>query len=97
MHFLFLLFNLLDKRLLVVEGELASTLKAGKRESNTLSAIIRDAWDSSDLRTMTKNSPAKATGAHISIIGHITLAEFQKTLGETECLNGFGNNLRDFF
>lgn len=80
-----------DKRLLVVESELASVLKAGKRESNTLSPIIRDAWDSSDLRTMTKNSPAKATGAHISIIGHITLAELRKTLGETDCLNGFGN------
>jgi hypothetical protein len=80
-----------DKRLLVVESELASALKAGKRESNTLSPVIRDAWDSSDLRTMTKNSPAKATGAHISIIGHITLAELRKTLGETDCLNGFGN------
>jgi hypothetical protein len=74
-----------------VESELASALKAGKRESNTLSPVIRDAWDSSDLRTMTKNSPAKATGAHISIIGHITLAELRKTLGETDCLNGFGN------
>ena len=61
-----------DKRLLVVEGEFASVLRVGQREGNTLSPIIRTAWDTGDLRTMTKNSPEKATGAHITILGHIT-------------------------
>jgi hypothetical protein len=30
------------------------------------------AWDGGTLNTMTKQSPAKATGAHISISGHIS-------------------------
>jgi hypothetical protein len=80
-----------DKRLLVVETELAATFKVMNREGNQLSAIIRQAWDSGDLRTLTKNTPAVATGAHISIIGHITDAEVTRHLGEVEAANGFGN------
>jgi hypothetical protein len=81
-----------DKRLLVVEPEFASVLQVMWREKNTLSAIIRQAWDSTGvLRTMTKNSPAKATGAHVSIIGHITRDELLRHLTETEAANGFGN------
>jgi len=80
-----------DKRLLVVEPEFAQVLKVSSRENNTLSATIRMAWDSGDLRTLTKNSPACATGAHISIIGHITKAELLRHLSSTECANGFAN------
>src|SRR5262249_21214516 len=58
-----------DKRLLVFEKEFASPLRVMGRDGNTLSVTIRDAWESGDLRTMTKNSPAVATGAHISIVG----------------------------
>ncbi len=61
------------------------------REGNTLSATIRQAWDGGRLRTMTKNSPTRATGAHISIIGHITKAELLRHLGDTEAANGFAN------
>src|SRR4030095_14980348 len=61
------------------------------REGNTLSPVIRCAWDSGDLRTMVKNSPAKATGAHISIIGHITRDELRRLLTQTESANGFAN------
>jgi len=80
-----------DKRLLVLEGELASVLKVMGREGNTLSPVIRQAWDGDRLRTMTKNSPTKSTGAHISIIGHVTKAELLRHLGETEAANGFAN------
>jgi hypothetical protein len=80
-----------DKRLLVVETELASTLRVLTREGNTLSATVRQAWDGQDLRTLTKNSPAKATQPHISIIGHITSDEVLRYLDATECANGFGN------
>ncbi len=79
-----------DKRLLVVEGELARTLRAMHREGNTLSAIVRDAWDTGDLRVMTK-SQLRATGAHISIIGHITTEELKRELDETSLANGFAN------
>lgn len=80
-----------DKRLLVVEPEFAQTLKVASREANTLSPIIRQAWDCGDLRTMTKNSPAVATGAHISIIGHVTREELRRNLNTTEASNGFAN------
>jgi len=80
-----------DKRLMVVEGEFASTLRVLKREGNTLSAVMRSAWDTGTLNTLTKNSPARATGAHISIIGHITRHELLRYLDDTEAGNGFGN------
>lgn len=80
-----------DKRLLIIEPEFSSTLRVIGREGNTLSAIIRNAWDTGDLQTLTKNSSAKATGAHISIIGHITTEELLRYLTNTEVANGFGN------
>jgi hypothetical protein len=81
-----------DKRLLVMETEFSSTLKVLAREGNTLSATMRNAWDNNGtLRTLTKSSPAQATGAHISIIGHITKDELLRRLDDTEAGNGFGN------
>jgi hypothetical protein len=80
-----------DKRLLVFESEFGSTLRVAKREGNTLSAVVRNAWDSGHLSTLTKNSPAKATGVHIAIVGHITRAELLRHLDSTEAANGFGN------
>ena len=38
--------------------------------------------------------PARATDAHISIIGHITREEARRELTETESANGFGNRIR---
>ncbi|MGE5593429.1 MAG: hypothetical protein ACM3X3_07080 [Betaproteobacteria bacterium] len=80
-----------DKRLLVLEPEFASTLRILGREGNTLSAVIRNAWDSGNLRTLVKNSPAVASGAHISIIGHVTKSELLRYLENTEAGNGFAN------
>lgn len=80
-----------DKRLLVTESEFASTLRVIGRDGNTLSPIVRQAWDSGHLRTLTKNNPAKATDAHISIIGHITRDELRRYLDSTEAGNGFAN------
>ena len=63
---------------------------AGGRQ-NTLSPTLRSAWDSGILRTLAKNSPATATDAHISIIGHITREELRRALAEVEGFNGFAN------
>ncbi len=79
-----------EKRAFVVEPEFARVLRAMQREGNTLSSIIRQAWDSDRLRIMTKN-PIKASEAHISIIGHITKDELRRNLDETETANGFAN------
>lgn len=80
-----------DKRLLIIETEFASVLKVLQRDGNTLSAIIREAWDKGDLRIITKNNPAQATQAHISIIGHITPDELRRYIDRTELGNGFAN------
>ena len=61
------------------------------REGNILSPILRQAWDHGNLRSLTKNDPNRATGAHISIIAHITGGELLRHLVETEQANGFGN------
>lgn len=80
-----------DKRLLCIESELASVLRVIAREGNTLSAIMREAWDSGNLNSLVKNSPATATDAHISVVGHITADELRRYLDRTEIGNGFAN------
>ena len=80
-----------DKRLLCVEAEFVRVLGVAAREGNTLSAVLRQAWDDGRLRTMTRKDPLRASGAHISIIGHITAEELRRRLGDTEIANGFVN------
>ncbi len=80
-----------DKRLLTFEGEFASVLRVSTRDGNTLTSVIRNAWDTGDLSTLVKNNAAKATGAHVSILGHITRTELLRYLEDTEAASGFGN------
>ena len=69
-----------DKRLFLLEPEFASVLSVMARQGNTLSAILRKAWDSGDISALTKNSPAKTTGALISLVGHVTADELRRSL-----------------
>jgi hypothetical protein len=81
-----------DKRLLVAETEFASALSVMGRSGNTLSAVIRDAFDSKEqLGSLVKNSPGAATKAHISIIEQITRHELQARMKECEQWDGFAN------
>jgi hypothetical protein len=80
-----------DKRLLIIEPEFASVLKVMEREASTLSAKIRDAWDHGNLSPLTKTDRTTATGAHICIMGHITINELRRYLTATERGNGFAN------
>jgi hypothetical protein len=64
-----------DKRRLVLESEFAQVLKVLAREGNTLSPVIRNAWDGKTLQTIAKNTPVRARDAHIAIVGHITKDE----------------------
>jgi len=82
-----------DKRLLVIETEFASVLRVMSREGNTLSAVMRQAWDTGTLNTLVKHSPTKATGAHVSMIGHVTATELRRYLDRTEAGNGFANRI----
>lgn len=80
-----------DRRLLVVEPEFARVLAVAGREGSTLSAILRQAWDKGELRVMTRRDPLRATGAHVSVIGHITVEELRRRLTDVEQGNGFAN------
>jgi hypothetical protein len=80
-----------DKRLTVIEPEFASVLTVAERQGNTLTSHIRQAWDGGILSTMTRSSPLRATGAHVSIVGHITIDELRARLTRTDAANGFAN------
>jgi hypothetical protein len=80
-----------DKRLLVKEAEFASTLRVARREGNTLTGVIREAFDTGKLGTMTKTNRTTASGAHISIIGHTTPEELRRYVDRTDIANGFMN------
>lgn len=80
-----------DKRVLVTSGEFAQTLVAAGREGNTLSPILRSLWDDGNAGSLTKSTPIRTTGAHVSIVANITEAELAKRLTATEMANGFGN------
>jgi hypothetical protein len=80
-----------EKRLYVVEEELSRLLAQLKRDGNIVSQVIRQAFDGGDLGVMTRADPLRATGAHISITGHITPEELALRLPGVEQANGFGN------
>jgi hypothetical protein len=80
-----------DKRLMIMEPEFAGVLSVMKRQGNTLSRVVRDSWDRGDLATLTKNAQARATGAHISIVGHITTFELCQSLDQVSMANGYAN------
>lgn len=80
-----------DKRLMVVEPEFSSPPRVSERDGNTLSPVIRQAWDTGRLSVLSKNSPARASGSHISIIGHISRDELLKYLNGCEAAHGFAN------
>ena len=80
-----------DKRLLIAEPEFVSVLKQTQREINTLSPVLRSAWDGRPLALLTRTAPARATSAHISIIGHITATELRRHTTTVELANGFLN------
>ena len=80
-----------DKRLLVIEPEFASVLKSTSREMSTLSPTLRSAWDGRPLALLTRTAPARATDAHVSIIGHITQTELRRHTTTVEIANGFMN------
>jgi hypothetical protein len=82
-----------DRRLLIVQPEFASVLRVMGRDGNNLSPLLRSAWDSGNLRTLVKHDPLRATGAHISAVGHITRMELLRYLSDTEQHNGFANRL----
>ncbi len=82
-----------DQRLLVIEPEFASVLKASAREISTLSPTLRSGWDGRPLAILTRTAPARATSAHIALIGHITQDELRRHTTTIELANGYLNRI----
>jgi hypothetical protein len=80
-----------DRRLLAFESEFASALKAASRDNSTLSATLRCAWDGRPLQLLTRTAPARATDAHVAVVGHITACELRHHLTGLELANGLAN------
>ena len=83
-----------DKRLCILETEFARALAKTGQEGNVLSAVLRQAWDHGDLRTLVsgrQKAPVTASHAHVSMCAHITADEVRRLLTDTEATNGFGN------
>lgn len=82
-----------DHRLMTREGEFGRVLAAMGRQGNTLSAVMRSAWDGDDLRTLTRAEPLSATGAHVGLLGHITSRELSTLLADSDAWNGLANRI----
>lgn len=80
-----------DKRLFLVQSEFGAVLKVMAREGNSLSGVLRDAWDGHTLAPITKANRVRATNPHIGIVAHVTQDELLRNLTDTETVNGFGN------
>jgi len=80
-----------DKRFLCIEGELGAVLRAFQRQGNTLSTIVRTAWDGQNIAPLTKNNKVSATHPHICLIGHIVEQELEELLAASDVWNGFAN------
>lgn len=80
-----------DKRLLVIESEFANVLEQCKRAGNTLSVIVRNAFDGRTLEPLIKNAKERATNPHIVLMGHITGHELRDKTTATDEANGLLN------
>ena len=80
-----------DKRIMIVEEELASVFRNAKREGSNLSQTLRRLWDKGNSSVMRANDPLRVTDAHVSIVGHIVKSELLRELTESDAANGFGN------
>jgi hypothetical protein len=80
------------KRLLCLETEAMRPLVAMSREGNTLSGVLRSAWDGNTLEVNTRNSRLRASSAFVSVVAHITPDELRRILDKSvESTNGFAN------
>ncbi|WPR65493.1 hypothetical protein SLW73_03990 [Glutamicibacter protophormiae] len=71
--------GVLDKRLFVMEDEIAQVFKRSNREGSTLGPTLRLAYDGRDLSVMNRKAMT-ATAPHIVIVGHISPGELQSVV-----------------
>lgn len=82
-----------DPRRAIIEGEFASVLRVMGREGNTLSAVLRNAWDGKPLGTLTRANPVRVQSHHLAVIGAVTFDELRRDLTPTAITNGLVNRI----
>ena len=81
-----------DPRLLIVEAEWEAVLARCRREGNTLSATLRDAWDGQPLSTMNAAGASRNVPHHaLTVVGHITPQALRSGMTGEDLTNGFLN------
>jgi hypothetical protein len=76
---------------LAVIQEFASLLAVMKRENNTMSSVLREAYDGGKLSVLTRKDPLKVDNTNLGVIAHITNEELLNNLTDTDRVNGFAN------
>jgi hypothetical protein len=83
-----------DKRrgpTLCLETEFGGTLNVMSRQSNTLDAVVKQAWDGRYLEVSTKKDKLEYDDAHVGFCAHVTYEELRQKLRPDSLYNGFGN------
>jgi hypothetical protein len=80
-----------ERRYLALLPEFAGLLSVMRREGNTMSSILREAWDGSRLRVLTRKEPLDVDNVNLSVIAHVTQEELLNNLTATDRANGFAN------
>jgi hypothetical protein len=80
-----------DRRLLILAEEFASILQPLSRNQAHLGPVLLSAWDHGHLRTLDRHHSLRATGSHITLIGHVTRHALAPFLHGTIAHNGFAN------
>jgi hypothetical protein len=76
---------------LIEISEFSELLAVMSRDENTLTAVMRNAWDGKMLAVTVKKDPLKVGNVSIANVSHITMSELKAKLTETDKANGFAN------
>lgn len=80
-----------ERRVVFFEPEFAKVLEVSKREGNSLSANIRELYDSGSLEVLRKTDPLKVNDVHAAVVAHCTVHEYRAELDKVSMANGFAN------
>lgn len=80
--------NVTDKRSVYNLSEFQQSISNMRRPDSILSSVLRQAWDKDRIESPSKNTAAKATGAHISMIAATSRGELLLETGMADAQNG---------
>jgi hypothetical protein len=73
-----------ERRLLALSEEFATVLYNVKRGNGHLSPLLRCAWDNGNLPTLDLHHALRVTGAHFSLIAHVTQQELARSFQQAD-------------